>query len=71
MDRNRGWKDNFKAIPTTKLPHEFDNPTHAVDMYSIQVGTTRDISFLIDFLPAVLFPNDEHIISDWFVSGES
>ncbi|KAJ3091799.1 hypothetical protein HK102_013390 [Quaeritorhiza haematococci] len=30
------------------------NETHAMDMYSIQLGTARDVSFLIDTLPMFL-----------------
>ncbi|KAI0077269.1 hypothetical protein K474DRAFT_1707442 [Panus rudis PR-1116 ss-1] len=50
---------------------EQHNERHAIDMYSIQVGTTRDVSFLIDFLPAYLYPNDEREISKWLVAGIS
>ncbi|KAF6743261.1 Alpha/Beta hydrolase protein [Ephemerocybe angulata] len=53
--------------------HEGDrhNPRHAVDMYAIQLGTTRDITFLTDFLPSYLFPNGENMIADWGVVGIS
>ncbi|KAI0318621.1 Alpha/Beta hydrolase protein [Amylostereum chailletii] len=47
------------------------NERHAVDMYSIQTGTARDVSFLIDFLPAYLFPNDERAVREWVVAGVS
>ncbi|CAL1715716.1 unnamed protein product [Somion occarium] len=53
--------------------HEFGNHNerHAVDMYSIQVGTSRDISTIIDFLPSFLYPNDERSIVHWIASGVS
>lgn len=47
------------------------NLSHAVDMYSIFTGTTKDLSFLIDFLPSVLFPNDERVITEYYVMGIS
>ncbi|GLB40650.1 hypothetical protein LshimejAT787_0805210 [Lyophyllum shimeji] len=48
------------------------NERHAVDMYSIQTGTARDVSILIDFLPSFLYPtNDPHPIVDWGVAGIS
>ncbi|KAL0949103.1 hypothetical protein HGRIS_009192 [Hohenbuehelia grisea] len=47
------------------------NERHAMDMYAIQTGTARDVSFLVDFLPSYLFPNDERTVSDWTVSGFS
>ncbi|KAL2915109.1 hypothetical protein HK105_205433 [Polyrhizophydium stewartii] len=37
---NRSWADG--------------NPTHALDMWSVQYGTARDVSFLIDVLPLFL-----------------
>ncbi|KAH9848431.1 Alpha/Beta hydrolase protein [Lenzites betulinus] len=50
---------------------EKHNVRHALDMYAIQTGTARDVSFLIDFLPAYLYPNDERTVSQWLVSGIS
>ncbi|KAK0495303.1 Alpha/Beta hydrolase protein [Armillaria luteobubalina] len=41
------------------------------DMYSIQTGTARDVSFLIDFLPAYMFPEQERTIANWGVTGVS
>ena len=34
-------------------------------------GTAQDVSFLIDFLPSYLFPNDERTISQWICAGKS
>lgn len=34
-------------------------------------GTARDVSFLIDFLPAYLFPNGERMVAEWAVAGIS
>ncbi|KAI0364757.1 alpha/beta-hydrolase [Pilatotrama ljubarskyi] len=50
---------------------EKNNVRHAIDMYAIQTGTANDVSFLIDFLPAYLFPYGEREISQWLVSGIS
>ncbi|KAI0636155.1 Alpha/Beta hydrolase protein [Trametes polyzona] len=50
---------------------EKNNVRHAIDMYAIQTGTSRDVSFLIDFLPAYLFPHDERTVGQWLVSGIS
>lgn len=36
-----------------------------------QVGTARDVSFLIDFAPAYLFPNAERTVDRWGVAGIS
>jgi len=58
---NNGWsKDNDK-----------NNDRHPLDMYSIQTGTARDVSFLIDFIPAYLYPSAERTISTWGVAGIS
>ncbi|KZV73126.1 hypothetical protein PENSPDRAFT_742562 [Peniophora sp. CONT] len=58
---NQGWS---KAA-------EKHNERHAVDMYAIQTGTAKDVSFLIDFLPAYLFPSDERTITTWGMLGVS
>ena len=34
-------------------------------------GTARDVSYLIDFLPSFLYPNDERTIVEWGVGGIS
>jgi len=47
------------------------NERHAIDMYSIFVGTSRDVSFLIDFLPSYLHPEKEKTVSQWLVAGIS
>jgi len=47
------------------------NPRHAIDMYAIQTGTAKDVSLLIDFLPAYLFPHNERTIDRWMVLGKS
>ncbi|KAI9451082.1 Alpha/Beta hydrolase protein [Lactarius psammicola] len=47
------------------------NERHAVDMYSTLVGAVKDISFLIDVLPAYIFPHDERSISEWVLAGFS
>ncbi|OJT13891.1 hypothetical protein TRAPUB_9560 [Trametes pubescens] len=60
---NWHWESDPKA--------EKNNVRHAIDMYAIQTGTAQDVSFLIDFLPAYLFPHDERTVSQWLVSGIS
>jgi len=63
-------KQNEMWHPTDPEKH---NETHAIDMYAIQVGTARDISYLIDFLPAYLFPRgltSGHDI-EWLIAGVS
>ncbi|EAW09160.1 uncharacterized protein ACLA_033630 [Aspergillus clavatus NRRL 1] len=47
------------------------NARHAQDMFSIFQGTARDVSLLMDYLPAFLFPRGEHEISDHLVLGVS
>ncbi|KAI0093154.1 Alpha/Beta hydrolase protein [Irpex rosettiformis] len=47
------------------------NPNHAVDMYAMFVGTAKDVSYLIDFLPAYLFPSAQATIDQWLVGGIS
>lgn len=34
-------------------------------------GASLDVSFLMDFLPSYLFPNEERTISQWLISGIS
>jgi len=58
---NNSWSNN----------PEQNNDKHAIDMYSIQTGSARDVSFLIDFLPAYLFPDGERTVSQWMISGIS
>ncbi|KAG9056346.1 hypothetical protein FS842_010923 [Serendipita sp. 407] len=50
---------------------ENHNERHALDMYTIQVGTARDVSLLIDFLPSYLFPNNERLVGQWALAGFS
>ncbi|KAJ7052486.1 Alpha/Beta hydrolase protein [Mycena amicta] len=47
------------------------NPNHALDMYGVQLGTARDVSFVIDFLPSYLFPLGQRTIDSWGISGVS
>jgi len=59
---NEGWARKGKGVHNAK---------HAIDMFAIQTGTARDVSFLIDFLPAYLYPDGESQIVDWEVIGIS
>ncbi|TFK19693.1 alpha/beta-hydrolase, partial [Coprinopsis marcescibilis] len=50
------------------------NPQHAVCPIADiarQVGTVRDVSFLIDFLPSYLFPQGDRRVEVWGVAGVS
>ncbi|KAF8122677.1 Alpha/Beta hydrolase protein [Boletus edulis] len=59
--RNQGWhKDPAK-----------NNPQHAVDMYTIQTGTAHDLTFLIDHIPAYIYPQVERNIVEWGAAGTS
>jgi predicted esterase len=58
---NKGWGKDSKN----------SNKQHALDMYAIQTGTANDVSWLIDFLPPYLFPEDERQITEWMVAGIS
>jgi len=48
-----------------------ENPLHAQDMFSIYHGTSIDVTTLIDYLPAYIFPNDEYKISQNICAGVS
>ncbi|KIJ63165.1 hypothetical protein HYDPIDRAFT_93008 [Hydnomerulius pinastri MD-312] len=48
-----------------------NNAQHAIDMYTIQTGTVHDMSFLIDHIPAYLYPSGEREIVDWGIAGVS
>jgi len=37
----------------------------------LEGGTAADVSFLIDFLPAYLFPTDNRSVHVWGVAGKS
>ncbi|RHZ51120.1 hypothetical protein CDV55_102919 [Aspergillus turcosus] len=47
------------------------NPRHAQDMFSIFQGTARDVSLLMDYLPAFVFPQGERKIFKHLVLGVS
>ncbi|KAJ7677325.1 Alpha/Beta hydrolase protein [Mycena rosella] len=48
-----------------------DNPNHMHDMYSIQMGTAKDVSFVMDLLESYLFPSGERTIAEWGCCGVS
>ncbi|KAG9011099.1 hypothetical protein FRB94_009242 [Tulasnella sp. JGI-2019a] len=58
---NQGWAKGKKT----------HNERHAIDMFAVYAGTSRDVSFLIDFLPAYLYPSGEREVVDWGVIGIS
>lgn len=47
------------------------NKLHALDLYSMIVGMAQDVSFIVDFLPSYLFPQDDRRITSWAVTGKS
>ncbi|EED14136.1 conserved hypothetical protein [Talaromyces stipitatus ATCC 10500] len=47
------------------------NENHASDMFSVYSGTAQDVSTLIDFLPAYIFPTSQHSITAHFALGIS
>ena len=47
------------------------NSRHALDAFSMFQGTAADVSQLITYLPACVFPRDEHSIGSNFVMGKS
>ncbi|KUL83342.1 hypothetical protein ZTR_11264 [Talaromyces verruculosus] len=47
------------------------NENHASDMFSVYSGTAEDISTLIDFLPAYIFPTGQYSIATHFALGIS
>lgn len=54
-----------------KVSHSFDSTFQAtIEPFQI-AGTARDVSFLIDFLPAYLYPDGERQIKQWGVIGVS
>lgn len=65
---------NHGARMTNKLGQRTwkeGNPMHAVDMYGMIHGTALDVSFLVDMLPAYLFPEGERVVSLFAVTGKS
>ncbi|TFY72055.1 hypothetical protein EVG20_g976 [Dentipellis fragilis] len=42
-----------------------------IDIFGMLVGSARDVSFVIDFLPLYLFPHGERTIVEWAVAGTS
>lgn len=49
----------------------FENPRFLVDMYAVMLNNRDMVSFLIDYLPAFLFPRDERLITGWIACGRS
>jgi len=70
--RNHGERltDDTANLGWHKKP-ERNNPKHAIDMYTIQTGSSHDVSFLIDSLPSYLYPSGERSIDTWAVAGIS
>ncbi|KAJ3864499.1 Alpha/Beta hydrolase protein [Lentinula novae-zelandiae] len=58
---NQGWNEDESK----------SNIRHGIDMFAIQDGSARDVSFLIDYLPAYLYPESERKITGWGLAGIS
>ncbi|KZT02542.1 alpha/beta-hydrolase [Laetiporus sulphureus 93-53] len=61
VQANSGWREQAPA----------KNDRHGLDMYAIYTGTSKDVSFLIDFLPSYLYPSGERAVAQWLVGGIS
>ena len=48
-----------------------DHRYEALTLFLMLVGVVKDLSFLIDILPAYIFPNDERAIGEWVLAGFS
>ncbi|GAA5973068.1 hypothetical protein JCM8115_001460 [Rhodotorula mucilaginosa] len=75
-ERNMSWMEAGRRRAKVRqergmAPHDLDNENHAFDMFAMQTGTARDVSFLIDFLAPSLFRHDERTITDWYCAGIS
>ncbi|GAA5880037.1 hypothetical protein JCM3774_004544 [Rhodotorula dairenensis] len=75
-ERNMSWMEAGRRRAKVRedkgmAPHDLDNENHAYDMFAMQNGTARDVSFLIDFLAPSLFRHDERAITDWYCAGIS
>ncbi|GAA5859254.1 hypothetical protein JCM8547_008940 [Rhodosporidiobolus lusitaniae] len=75
-ERSLGWVEGSKKRLAERASlglraDELDNPSHAVDVVSLQAGTAQDVSFLINFLPPALFPGDEREVTEWYCGGIS
>ncbi|GAA5982385.1 hypothetical protein JCM10908_006626 [Rhodotorula pacifica] len=75
-DRNLSWMEGGRRRAKIReekgmAAHDLDNENHAYDMFAMQTGTARDVSFLMDFLAPSLFRHDERTITDWYCSGIS
>lgn len=69
--RNLAWREVPGSDPTGPPGTELTNPSHALDMISTFTGTASDVSHLVDFLPSLLFPHDEHTVARWIALGIS
>lgn len=58
---NRAWVEDGTPV----------NPTHAADMHSIQLGTARDVSLLMDYLEPYIYPAGDHSIIQYLCAGIS
>lgn len=58
---NRAWAEGGKQV----------NPTHAADMHSTQMGTASDVSLLIHYLQAYIYPQNECKIIQYLCAGIS
>lgn len=67
--RNRLSIDMYSTFGTKRYHHNVQ--IHTDVRLRRTVGTSRDVTFLIDFLPAYLYPSAEKTIKQWLVAGIS
>ncbi|KAK4689374.1 hypothetical protein P7C73_g716, partial [Tremellales sp. Uapishka_1] len=65
--RNHGKRE---SDPTANLSFN-KNPAHLTDMAALIVGAKQDVSFIIDFIAAYLFPNGEKVVEEYMATGIS
>ncbi|OXV06176.1 hypothetical protein Egran_06057 [Elaphomyces granulatus] len=66
--RNHGTRE---IDPLVNKSWKQGNPRHAQDLFSIFQGTARDVSLLIDCIPAYIFPTPEKTVTEHIVLGVS
>jgi len=47
------------------------NPRFLVDLYAVMLNNRDMVSYIIDYLPAFIFPYDERLITSWIACGRS
>lgn len=58
-------------MPSTVSQFAVDGRWKLTDIIDVVAGTSKDVSFLIDYLPSYLYPSGARTISQWLVGGIS